>query len=177
MGDAGALTTDDADLARRMAMFARHGGITKGDHEIEGINSRLDGLQAAILSAKLTHLPTWTAARQRIASLYDVALRDIPDLTTPPVVAGREHVYHLYVVRHERRDALAAALKAVGIQTVINYPVALPFLPAYARFGHRPGDFPNAHSNQSRILSLPIFPEMTGAQQATVVRAIDTFWR
>lgn len=177
MGDAGALTTNDVDLARRMAMFARHGGITKGDHQIEGINSRLDGLQAAILSVKLAHLPKWTAARQRIASLYDVALGRTPGLTVPLVSEGREHVYHLYVVRHERRDALAAELKAAGIQTVVNYPVALPFLPAYARFGHAPQEFPNAYRNQSRILSLPIFPEMSGAQQATVIQTIYAFCR
>jgi len=175
MGDAGALITGDAKLAERMAMFARHGGITKGDHQIEGINSRLDGLQAAVLSVKLPHLPAWTARRQEIAGEYAKLLSGIDGLGLPVVAPGRSHVYHLYVVRHERRDALARHLAALGIQTVINYPVALPFLPAYARFGHRPEDFPNAFHNQSRVLSLPIFPEMTAQQLASVAGALRSF--
>jgi dTDP-4-amino-4,6-dideoxygalactose transaminase len=174
MGDAGALTTNDAKLADRMAMFARHGGLTKHDHQIEGINSRLDGLQAAVLSVKLKHLPAWTAKRRELAAAYTAALARIPSVTTPVVAPGRDPVWHLYVVRHERRDALAKHLGARGIQTVINYPVALPFVPAYARLGHGPEDFPNAHRHQSRILSLPIFPEMTPAQLAAVVDAIGS---
>jgi dTDP-4-amino-4,6-dideoxygalactose transaminase len=172
MGDAGAVTTNDKALADRMAMFARHGGLTKGDHQIEGINSRLDGLQAAVLSVKLPHLATWTLRRQQIAAQYDSGLAQIPGLRVPKLGAGREHVYHLYVIRHEQRDALAAGLAARRIQTVINYPVALPFLPAYARYGHRPEEFPNAFHDQSRILSLPIFPEMTERQIAAVVDAL-----
>lgn len=175
MGDAGGLLTEDAVLAERMAMFARHGGLTKGDHRIEGINSRLDGLQAAILSVKLPHLPEWTKGRQRVASRYDQLLADTPDLTLPRVAPGREHVYHLYVVRHPRRDALKDHLARNGIETVINYPVALPFLPAYARLNARPEQFPNAHANQSTVLSLPIFPEMTEEQQARVVRCVKEF--
>jgi dTDP-4-amino-4,6-dideoxygalactose transaminase len=175
MGDAGAITTSDAALAERMAMFARHGGLKKGDHRIEGINSRLDGLQAAVLSAKLPHLPAWTARRQQIARAYEELLSGIGGLTLPTVAAQREHVWHLYVVQHERRDALAAHLSACGIQTVVNYPVALPFLPAYRRFGHRPENFPVAHHHQSRILSLPIFPEMTAQQLHAVADALRSF--
>lgn len=175
MGDAGAIVTGDADLARRMTMFARHGGLTKGDHRIEGINSRLDGLQAAILSAKLPHLARWTRSRQELARHYGEALAAVEDLTTPTVADGREHVWHLYVVRHEKRDALAQHLAQAGVQTVVNYPVALPFLPAYARFGHRPEEFPVAYAHQSRILSLPIFPEMSPQQLEHVVTAIGAF--
>lgn len=175
MGDAGAVTTNDAALADRMAMFARHGGLTKGDHQIEGINSRLDGLQAAILSVKLPHLLAWTEGRRRVARSYDELLSGIPGLETPEVAEGREHVYHLYVVQHERRDELAAALTAQNIQTAINYPVALPFLPAYARLVHGPQDFPNAYRNQSRVLSIPIFPEMTQVQVQAVAAAIEGF--
>ena len=175
MGDAGALTTPDGQLAEKMAMFARHGGLKKGDHRIEGINSRLDGLQAAILSVKLRYLPTWTARRQEIAAEYDRQLRDVPGLSRPVVASGREPVWHLYVVRHEQRDALAAHLAGRGIQTVVNYPVALPFLPAYARLGHGVNDFPAAHGHQSRILSLPIFPEMTTAQMESVCNAVREF--
>jgi dTDP-4-amino-4,6-dideoxygalactose transaminase len=175
MGDAGAITTDDAELARRMGMYARHGGLTKGDHQIEGINSRLDGLQAAVLSVKLPYLPGWTRRRQEVAAEYNRLLADIPGLTLPTVAAGREHVYHLYVVRHERRDELARHLAAQGIQTAINYPIALPFLPAYARFGHVAADFPDAHHNQSRILSLPISSEIGATQIAAVASAIRDF--
>lgn len=175
MGDAGALTTDDAELARRMATFARHGGITKGEHRIEGINSRLDGIQAAILSVKLRQLAAWTKRRQELARSYAELLGAIDGLTLPVTAPGREHVWHLFVVRHESRDALAKHLFAAGIQTVVNYPTALPFLPAYARLGHTPEQFPNAHRHQSRILSLPIFPEMTREHMAAVVAAIEGF--
>ena len=175
MGDAGAIGTNSADLARRMAMYARHGGLTKSDHQIEGINSRLDGIQAAILSIKLKHLPAWTAARRRLAAAYGSALASIEGVGVPTVGPGFDHVYHLYVIRHARRDALAAWLRQHDIATVINYPVALPFLPAYARFGARPEDFPNAHAAQGEILSLPIFAEMTPMQQQAVVTAIADF--
>ncbi len=175
MGDAGAVVTNDADLARRMAMFARHGGLTKGDHRIEGINSRLDGIQAAILSVKLRYLSDWTESRRMLAFSYNGALEGIPGLDTPLECKGREHVYHLYVVRHDRRDDLALHLKNFGIQTAVNYPIALPFLPAYERLGHVPQDFPNAYLNQGRILSLPIFPEMTPEQQNAVVDALRSF--
>jgi len=175
MGDAGAVVTHDPALAERMAMFARHGGLTKGDHRIEGINSRLDGMQAAILSAKLPHLAGWTRRRQEIAAEYGQLLSRIPGLALPITAAGREHVCHLYVVRHEQRYALARHLKECGIQTAINYPVALPFVPAYARLGHRPQDFPNAYYHQSRVLSLPLFPEMTSGQIRAVVDAIEDF--
>jgi dTDP-4-amino-4,6-dideoxygalactose transaminase len=175
MGDAGALLTADAKLADRMAMFARHGGLTKGDHQIEGINSRLDGLQAAVLSVKLPKLAAWTQRRQEVAVEYGRRLAGIDGLALPAVAGGRSHVYHLYVVRHERRDSLARHLAALGIQTVVNYPVALPFLPAYSRFGHAPQDFPNAYHNQSRVLSLPIFPEITTTQLDQVAGAIRSF--
>ncbi len=175
MGDAGALVTNDAELAERMARFSRHGGLVKGEHSIEGINSRLDGLQAAILSAKLPYLREWTRRRQAVAVEYDRALAGIARLASPLVAAGREHVYHLYVIAHETRDELVKHLTAAGVQTVINYPVALPFLPAYARLGHRPEDFPNAYRNQGRVVSLPMFPEISGEQIAAVVDAIKGF--
>jgi dTDP-4-amino-4,6-dideoxygalactose transaminase len=175
MGDAGAIVCADEQLATRMAMYARHGGLVKGDHQIEGINSRLDGLQAAILSAKLPHLPAWTRARQQWAAAYSSALAGLGGLTVPPAMEGREHVYHLYVVRHQRRDALAAHLNAAGVQTSVNYPLALPFLPAYRHFSHRAEEFPNAFAHQSTVLSLPLFPEMTGAQHAQVVAAVASF--
>lgn len=175
MGDAGAVVTNDDVLARKMAIFARHGGISKGEHQIEGINSRMDGLQAAILSIKLKYLHQWTARRQEVSQKYDALLRGISGVITPKLAVNREHVWHLYVIQHEERDALAKYLAAKGVQTVINYPVALPFLPAYRRYEHTPADFPVAHYHQSRILSLPIFPEITDNQMHHVASVIRSF--
>jgi len=174
MGDAGCLVTGESDLAEWASLYARHGG--KGDHQIEGINSRLDGLQAAILSVKLPHLRAWTEARQRVARLYDEALAGMPQVRTPSVAPGRTHVYHLYVIRCEGRDALRRHLAERGVPTVLNYPKALPFYPAYAHLGHRPEDFPRAHADQQSILSLPIFPEMADAEVEHVVGAIREFY-
>jgi dTDP-4-amino-4,6-dideoxygalactose transaminase len=176
-GDAGAAITDDSELARRMTCYARHGGLKKGEHEIEGINSRLDGLQAAVLGVKLPHLASWTAARQRIAARYNELLAGVGDVITPFVAAGREHVYHLYVIRTERRDALMAFLKDRGVPTVLNYPVALPFLQAYGYLGHKTSDFPVAFSHQSRILSLPIYPEMTDEMIVYVADQVKAFYQ
>lgn len=175
MGDAGAIVTGDPVLAQRMAMIARHGGLKKGEHRIEGVNSRLDGLQAAILSVKLRHLASWTERRRQLAARYAGMLGGFAGLGLPGTAPGREHVWHLYVVQHGARDDLARHLQSQGVQTVINYPVALPFLPAYERLGHRPSDFPNAFAHQSRILSLPLYPEMTAVQMQTVVDAVASF--
>lgn len=175
MGDAGAVVTSDDALAERMTMLARHGGLVKHQHRIEGINSRLDGLQAAILSAKLPHLPAWTEARRKAATIYDAGLNQIEDIEVPQVAPGRSHVYHLYTIKHPRRDDLAAHLNVNGVQTAINYPTALPFLEAYSRFNHRPEQFPNAFRDQGRILSLPMFAEMTQAQQSEVIDLIRAF--
>jgi dTDP-4-amino-4,6-dideoxygalactose transaminase len=174
MGDAGGIVTDRSDLAEWMTAFARHGG--KGDHIMEGINSRMDGLQGAVLRLKLPHLEHWTAKRREIAAFYNEALHGVGDIETPVVGAGRNHVYHLYVIRSEQRDALRQHLKEQGVDTVLNYPRALPFYPAYAHLKHTPQDFPNAFRNQSRILSLPIFPEMTDGQINYVVEQIRSFF-
>jgi len=173
-GDAGCAVTNEDRLADWMATFARHGG--KGEHVMEGINSRMDGFQGAILNVKLPHLAAWTKARQRVASNYDELLEGIGDIDRPEVAAGREHVYHLYVVRTAKRDALRKHLTDAGIATVLNYPKALPFYPAYAHLDHAPADFPVAHANQSRILSLPIYPEMTDEMITCVVERIGDFF-
>ena len=175
MGDAGAVVTNDGALAEHMTMLARHGGLVKHQHRIEGINSRLDGMQAAILSAKLPHLAAWTRARQDAAKIYDAGLNQIEDVAVPAVAVDRTHVYHLYTIQHPRRDALASHLNAAGVQTAINYPAALPFLEAYKRYGHRPGQFPNTHAQQGRILSLPMFAEITREQQNEVIELIRKF--
>ena len=174
-GDAGAIVTNDSALADWMATYSRHGG--KGEHTMEGINSRMDGIQGAVLNVKLPHLEAWTAARRRVAARYDQLLRGVGDLVLPKIAAGRDHVYHLYVVRTERRDMLKQHLGKAGIGTVLNYPKALPFYPAYSRFAHKPADFPNAYGNQSRILSLPIFPELSEQMQAHVADEIAAFFR
>ena len=132
-GDAGCLVTSDDRLSDWTATYARHGG--KGDHVMEGINSRLDGLQAAVLSAKLPHLRQWIEGRRRVAARYDEMLKGVGDLITPKVAAGRDHVYHLYVIRTSRRDALRKHLADQGVATVLNYPKALPFLPGLCLSG------------------------------------------
>jgi dTDP-4-amino-4,6-dideoxygalactose transaminase len=173
-GDAGCVVTNEDRLANWMATFARHGG--KGDHVMEGINSRMDGLQAAILNAKLPHLPAWTAARRRVATCYNELLEDVGDVITPTVKHDRDHVYHLYVIRTENRDALKEHLSQADISTVLNYPKALPFYPAYAYLGHVPRDFPVAYFNQARILSLPIYPEMPEQAITHLANTISHFW-
>jgi dTDP-4-amino-4,6-dideoxygalactose transaminase len=173
MGDAGCLITNNDALAEWCATYARHGG--KGDHKIEGINSRLDGLQAAILSVKLPHLAGWNKLRQKIANKYNSLLAEISGLKTPQVAEGRTHVYHLYVIRCENRDALREYLKNQGVDTVLNYPRALPFYPAYAHLGHQPADFPNAYRDQNAILSVPIYPEMSIDAVHTVAELIKKF--
>ena len=176
MGDAGAIITNKQDLAEQMAMFARHGGLEKGQHKIEGINSRLDGIQAAILNVKMKYLKQWTAKRQAIAATYTEQLANLDELTLPTVASSREHVWHLYVIKAKKRDELRSFLASRGIQTVINYPTSLPFLEAYKYLNHTEADFPNAYQNQCRILSLPIFPEMTERQVTYVCENIQDFF-
>src|SRR5256885_6827777 len=173
-GDAGCAVTNDDRLADWMATFARHGG--KGDHVMEGICSRMDGLQADILNVKLPHLPAWTKARRHVAGRYNELLEDVGDVITPTVKSDRDHVYHLYVIRTENRDALREHLSQAGISTVLNYPKALPFYPAYAYLGHVPQDFPAAYFNQPRILSLPIYPEMSEEATTHVANTMAYFW-
>ncbi|MDB6128694.1 MAG: DegT/DnrJ/EryC1/StrS family aminotransferase protein [Verrucomicrobia bacterium] len=173
-GDAGALVTNDDKLAEWSAIYARHGG--KGEHLMEGINSRLDGIQAAILSVKLPHLNAWTAARRKVAASYDRLLAGVGDIVTPKIAPRRDHVFHLYVIRTNHRDALKKHLAEAGIATMLNYPKALPFYPAYSYLKHTPADFPVAHANQSRILSLPIFPEMTDEMIGYVASQIKGFF-
>jgi dTDP-4-amino-4,6-dideoxygalactose transaminase len=167
MGDAGAIVTNRDDLAEWMTMFARHGG--KGNHLIEGINSRMDGLQAAVLRIKLPYLQEWTKQRQAAALHYNELFADVSEIEVPYVAPNRQHVYHLYMIKTDKRDALRQHLNENEISSVINYSRALPFYKAYEYFGHQPKDFPRAHSNQGLILSLPIFPEMTREQQQHVV--------
>jgi dTDP-4-amino-4,6-dideoxygalactose transaminase len=174
MGDAGCLTTDRDDVAEFAALFARHGG--KNDHVIEGICSRMDGLQAAVLNLKIPHLPAWNEARRAAADRYNTLLAGVGDLVLPLVRPDAAHVYHLYVVRTARRNALRAHLLERGIPTVINYPKALPMYAAYAYLGHKPQDFPVAVKHAEEIVSLPMHPFLSENDQHRVAAAIAEFF-
>lgn len=173
MGDAGCILTSNDLLAEFCATYARHGG--KNDHVMEGINSRMDGMQAAVLCVKMEFLNRWNQERRLWAEQYTVQLQNNPQLSLPVERPGCEHVYHLYVIQHERRDALRKHLERLGIATVLNYPKALPFYDAYRYLGHRPQDFPVAHLHQSHILSLPLFPYMKKEEHDAVIQAIHEF--
>jgi len=159
-GDAGAMTTNNTELAAKCRMIANHGQLKKHDHQMEGRNSRLDGLQAAILNVKLKYLPQWTTARQQVAESYNRLLSNVVAIKTPSTMHGAEPVFHLYVIQLENRENMMTLLKELGIDTAVHYPTPLPFMKAYERFNHQPTDFPVAHHAASRILSLPIFPEL-----------------
>jgi dTDP-4-amino-4,6-dideoxygalactose transaminase len=159
-GDAGCMATNDAAVAELARMISQHGQKGKHNHLMEGRNSRLDGLQAAILLAKLPYLDRWTEARIAHALQYDRLLRDSP-VTIPSVRDDARHVYHLYVIRTDERGPLQRTLAEAGVETAIHYPSALPFLPCYRHRNFRPEDFPVAAEYQHKILSLPMFPELT----------------
>jgi dTDP-4-amino-4,6-dideoxygalactose transaminase len=175
-GDGGAMVTDDEALARKMRMIANHGRIDKYDHALEGVNSRLDGLQSAILSVKLKHLGAWTEARRKNAYTYNQALKGSV-LITPTELPDVRAVYHLYVVRvpAEKRAGLQEFLKLNGIETGIHYPIALPYLKAYNYLSHSEKDFPEAQKASREILSLPMFPELTQQQIGFVLGKIREF--
>jgi dTDP-4-amino-4,6-dideoxygalactose transaminase len=175
-GDAGALITNDDDFARKARLFANHGSLKKHIHEIEGINSRLDGIQAAVLSVKLKHIDRWNEARHAHGLAYNAGLADLPAVKCPKLRDNAYHIFHVYSLRAPRRDALADHLKARGISTGIHYPTALPFMPAYNRLGHTPADFPAAFACQDEIISLPMYPELTDGMIAHVVKSIEEFY-
>lgn len=175
-GDGGAITTNDEALALKARMFANHGRVEKYDHEVEGVNSRLDGLQAAILQVKLRHLPKWTDSRRENANLYNKYLQD----TSLKIAAEMENVkavFHLYVVRAEDglRHDLQNFLKSKGISTGIHYPIALPNLKAYAYLNYGEDDFPEATKSSQEILSLPMYPELKETQIKFVADKIKEY--
>jgi dTDP-4-amino-4,6-dideoxygalactose transaminase len=173
-GDAGAIVTNNAALAKRCRMIANHGRVDKYDHQFEGRNSRLDGLQAAVLDVKLRYLDRWIDRRIAIAAEYRRALAGVADLILPAQRENVRHAWHLYAVRSAKRDALAAHLTARGIQTGVHYPIALPKLKAYAHLGQ--ADAPLfANGLGSQLLSLPMGEHLTPADVATVAQAIADF--
>ena len=175
-GDAGCIITNDDDLAMKCKMYARHGALKKHQHEIEGINSRMDGLQAAVLNAKLPYILEWTEQRIANADRYIKALAGTHDVALPAIRPGSKHTFHLFVIRTKRRDQLKDYLNERGIETAIHYPAALPFLKAYEYLGHKPADFPVAYAYQSEILSLPMYPELGEAEIAYVCDAVNSFF-
>lgn len=175
LGDGGAVVTSDAALAKRIRLLRNYGSETKYEHQVIGCNSRLDELQAAILSVKLPRLEAWAADRRRIAARYMQMLSDLPGLQLPAVTDGAAPVWHLFPVRHAARDALAAALEAAGVQTMLHYPVPPHLQPAYAGLGYRAGQFPVAERIARSTLSLPIWPGLADAQIDHVCDAIRQF--
>jgi dTDP-4-amino-4,6-dideoxygalactose transaminase len=172
LGDGGAVTTNDPDLAARVRMLRNGGQADRYQHVLKGVNSRLDELQAALLSVKLRHLEAATRERRAQAARYDAALHGVG---LPREAAQRRHVYHLYVVRHPRRDALAAHLAEQGVGTLIHYPVPVHRQPAYADLGLAEGALPESELAAKEVLSLPLYPGLTEAQQQRVIEAVNAF--
>jgi len=159
-GDAGCMATNDVAIATKARMIANHGQQGKHNHIIEGRNSRLDGLQAAILSVKLPYLEKWTEARIKNAASYSTHLAS-KNIILPKTKPGYRNVFHLYVIKTDGRDELKNSLQQNDIETAIHYPIALPFLPCYQNRNFKPQDFPVAFACQSKILSLPMFAELS----------------
>lgn len=172
-GDAGGMVTNDADLARTARMIANHGQEGKHNHIMEGRNSRMDGIQAAVLNVKLPRIENWTDLRIANAGYYQANLQG--PVTKPRVRPGARHVYHLYVVQSDSRDGLKSHLESNGIGCAIHYPAPLPHMACYSRLGHQPGDFPMAEKACDTILSIPMFPELTQAQMDRVIEVIQNF--
>ena len=176
-GDAGCIITNDDELALKTRMFARHGALKKHQHEMEGINSRLDGLQAAILNVKLDYILKWTNARISNAAIYDNVLNSITQIEIPKVRKMVKHSYHLYVIKTEKRDELANYLKENGIDTAVHYPIALHNMNAYKYLNYSREDFPVASFNENKILSLPMFPELKRDQIEYIADKINDFFK
>jgi dTDP-4-amino-4,6-dideoxygalactose transaminase len=178
MGDGGALVTDDEAFADKVALLRAHGSKPKYVHHLVGGNFRLDALQAAILRVKLGHLAEWTAGRRRNAERYRrlFAAANLPaEIILPEDTAS--HIYNQFVIRAPRRDALREHLGRSGVGTEIYYPLTLHLQPCFAELGYREGAFPHAERAAQEVLALPIYAELTEAQQAYVVERIAAFYR
>jgi dTDP-4-amino-4,6-dideoxygalactose transaminase len=175
-GDAGCIITNNEELATKCRMYANHGALVKHQHQMEGINSRMDGLQASVLSAKLPYIKEWTAKRIEVASWYNEALKNNKAIELPALRPNSKHSYHLYVLLAEYRDELLQYLKEQGVEAAIHYPTILPLLPAYNYLGYTAADFPVAYDYQQKIISLPIYPELTKGQVQYVADTISAFY-
>jgi dTDP-4-amino-4,6-dideoxygalactose transaminase len=174
LGDGGAVTTDDDDLAERLRMLRSYGAVEKYRHELSGVNSRLDELQAAVLRVKLEHLDAWNERRRSVAARYLDGLAG-SGLVLPAVPADAEHVWHLFVVRTPRRDELRAALADAGIEAGVHYPLAAHRQPVFAGLGIDPGSLPVSERLQHEVLSLPIGPHLADEQVDRVVDRVRAF--
>lgn len=177
MGDAGAVVTDDEELAARLRALREHGQRTKYVHELEGYTARLDTIQALVLLRKLPLLGAWNEERREAARFYARALQGVGDLRLPPVPEGSNPVWHLYVVRTADPERLARFLAARGVRTGRHYPEPVHLSGAYSRLGHRRGAFPVAEALAEEALSLPIYPGITEEQLLTVAEAVAEFFR
>jgi dTDP-4-amino-4,6-dideoxygalactose transaminase len=175
-GDAGCLATTDARLAEKARRIANHGALEKDDHLVEGFNSRMDTLQAAVLLAKLPHLISWNARRRVNANTYRSLLEGLADVKVPFEQPQSLHAFHIYAVRVQNRDVLRAFLQKKGVQTLVHYPYALHNLPAYRHLGYTPDDFPVANRLSQELLSLPIYPEITDEQLRYICMSILDFF-
>lgn len=171
-GDAGAVTTNDAELAGLARAIGNHGSVSKYVHDRLGFNSRLDSIQAVVLKHKLRRLPTWNAARRAAADRYAELLGGVADITLPVVASGNVHVWHLYVVRVQNRDEISARLKRLGVATGIHYPTAIHQTHAFRELGYREGELPVSEQAAAEIISLPMFPHITPGQQEQVAGAL-----
>ena len=171
LGEGGAVVTDDDALAARMRALRDHAQTQRYHHAEVGFNYRMDAIQGAVLGIKLRHLARWTERRRALADRYLAALHDLP-LDLPYARPDREHVWHLFVVRHPNRDQIRAELEGRGIQTGLHYPVPVHLQPAYRDLGHEPGDFPVAERVGRECFTLPLYPEMTDEQQDAVIAAL-----
>jgi dTDP-4-amino-4,6-dideoxygalactose transaminase len=174
-GDGGAITTSREEFSAEIRRLRYMGQRAKHVHEILGYQQRLDEIQAAILRVKLRYLDGWIAKRRRWAALYEQLLAGLP-VVTPMTAPGNTHVFYLYTIRAERRDALMAHLTEQGIGTQIIYPILVPFQAAYASLGYRPGQFPVAEAAAKEILCLPIFPELTEGEVHDIAGAVREFY-
>ncbi len=174
-GDGGMVTTNDADLARRVRRLRNYGQEAKYYHLEKGLNARLDTLQAAILLVKLGHLPAWNNARARHAATYRKLLGGFESLNLQQQATCSTHVWHLLVIESDERDRLHDHLTAAGVGTGIHYPVPIHLQPAYADLGYRRGAFPNAERLADRVLSLPMYPELSTGQVEVVADAVGQF--
>ncbi len=171
-GEGGAVTTNDPAIAQKVRMLRDHGQSKKYYHEVEGYNGRLDSIQCGMLRVKLRHLDEWTAGRREAAARYRELLGDAPGITIPYEPDWSKAVYHLYIVRIADRDEVQKKLNDEKIWTGLHYPVPLHLQNAYRYMGHREGDFPVTEKVAKEILSLPMFPQLTGAQQQVVAAAL-----
>lgn len=176
-GDAGMMTTQDQALADRLRRLRTHGGMKQYLHEEVGYNSRLDTVQAAVLLAKLPYLAGWSKARAERAAYYSKAFAEHPAIVTPYIDPANEHIFHQYTLQVPRRDDLVTHLKAQGIGCAVYYPLALHLQPCFAHLGYPPGSLPVSERATASVVSLPIYPELTTAQQDRVIDAVTSFYR